>query len=228
MSPIPYSLFPLPYCLLPTAYCLLPTAYCLLPIAYCLLPTAYCLLPIAYCLLPTAYSLLPIRPMDPLVIPLPDSAATARLGGALAPLLRIGDVVGLSGSLGAGKTTLARGLIAAASGEREAPSPTFGLVEIYEGGTAAIWHFDLYRIDRLEEIFELGLEEAFAEGISLIEWPERIAHLIPEPALFIRLDLEGAARTARLLGTGDWPARLAAGKIAPALALAAESPERGR
>jgi tRNA threonylcarbamoyladenosine biosynthesis protein TsaE len=158
------------------------------------------------------------------ILPLPDPQATARLGGALAGLLRPGDVVCLCGPLGAGKTTLARGLIAAATGEREAPSPTFALVETYEGGPAPIWHFDLYRLERAEDVFELGLEEALGEAIVLVEWPERIAAMIPDDALFVRLEAKDGARRAMLAGGGDWPARLAGGGIASA----AESPKTKR
>lgn len=162
--------------------------------------------------------------MTPIDVFLPNADATARLGAAIAPLLRAGDVVCLSGPLGAGKTTLARGLIAAASGEREAPSPTFALVESYEGAAGPLWHFDLYRLEKPEDVWELGLEEALGEAICLIEWPERIAAMIPESALFLRLDLENGARRARLAGGGDWPDRLAAAGIA----VGTESPETRR
>lgn len=159
-----------------------------------------------------------------MIVPLPDAKATARLGGGLAALLRAGDVVCLAGPLGAGKTTLARGLIAAATGGEEAPSPTFALVETYEGGPAPIWHFDLYRLERPEDVYELGLEEALGEAIVVIEWPERIASMIPQTALFVRLEAEDRARQAKLAGGGDWPARLARAGIASA----AESPKTGR
>lgn len=151
--------------------------------------------------------------MKPIIIPLPDAAATAHLGAVLAPLLRAGDVICLSGPLGAGKTTLARALIAEATGEPEAPSPTFALVETYEGGTAPIAHFDLYRLERPDDVWELGLEEAFDCAVTLIEWPERIEKLIPEDALVIRLDQIGGARQARLVGAGDWEERLAAAGV---------------
>lgn len=159
-----------------------------------------------------------------MTLPLPDAQATARLGGALAALLREGDVLCLSGPLGAGKTTLARGLIASATGEKEAPSPTFALVETYNGGPAPIWHFDLYRLERPEDVYELGLEEALGEAIAIIEWPERIASMIPETALLVRLEAAEGARQAKLIGGGDWPARLASAGIASA----AESPKTNR
>lgn len=139
-------------------------------------------------------------------IRLEDEDATAALGRALAPCLRRGDVVCLSGPLGAGKTTLARGLIAALSGER-APSPTFALVETYLTPQGPLWHFDLYRIARAEEVAELGLEDALSD-IALIEWPERIAAMLPENALVIRFDAAGDGRIARIAGGGDWDERL--------------------
>jgi len=153
-----------------------------------------------------------------LVLPLADDSATKALGRALAGLLRPGDLVALHGDLGSGKTTLARAVInalpdaAGESVEEEVPSPTFTLVQIYERRPAPIWHFDLYRLMAPEEAYELGLEEALAEAITLIEWPERLGPLLPS----VRLDLQlafvqdPAGRQATLSGGGDWPMRLAA------------------
>src|SRR5689334_12245837 len=94
---------------------------------------------------------------------LPDAAATEAFGARLAASLRVGDVVCLSGDLGAGKTTLARGAITAWTGVNEdAPSPTYTLVQTYDGPRGALWHVDLYRLNRPEEAWELGLEDAFA------------------------------------------------------------------
>ncbi|MEO3427646.1 tRNA (adenosine(37)-N6)-threonylcarbamoyltransferase complex ATPase subunit type 1 TsaE [Pelagibius sp. CAU 1746] len=160
----------------------------------------------------------------PLTLPLPALEATERLGRALAALLRPGDVVALHGDLGAGKTALARALIRALPGrpgnpvsaaEEEVPSPTFTLVQIYDRDPAPVWHFDLYRIEDPAEIRELGLSEALAEGITLIEWPERLGGRLPAGALSVTLsyreDAGGSegAREARLDGAGDWPERLA-------------------
>src|SRR5262245_558571 len=105
---------------------------------------------------------------------LPDLDATIRLGASLAHGIRTGDVVALHGDLGAGKTELARAVIRAAAGDPDliVPSPTFTLVEVYETPRATIWHFDLYRIDAPEQVWELGFEEALADGVTLIEWPE--------------------------------------------------------
>ena len=151
-----------------------------------------------------------------LAISLPDLAATERLGRALAGLLRGGDVVALTGDLGAGKTALARALIRALPGpegadREDVPSPTFTLVQIYERAPAPVWHFDLYRIEDPREVDELGLSEALAEGITLIEWPERLGGALPPGALSVTLAFAGGGegREAHLEGGGDWPERLA-------------------
>jgi tRNA threonylcarbamoyladenosine biosynthesis protein TsaE len=160
---------------------------------------------------------MPATPAPPLDLPLPDLAATEALGRALARLLRPGDLVALYGDLGAGKTALARALIRALPGPEgaateEVPSPTFTLVQTYEREPAPLWHFDLYRLESAAEVHELGLSEALAEGIALIEWPERLGSLLPADALSVTLSFDGAAnggRLARLAGGGDWPRRLA-------------------
>lgn len=136
------------------------------------------------------------------------------LGAALAPVLSAGDVVRLEGDLGAGKSTLARALIAALTGVEGAPSPTFTLVETYDGPDFALWHFDLYRLEKPEEVWELGLEEALDGGVALIEWPQRAGDLLPPQALTVRLEIAGAARRAVLEGNEAWRARLVAAGIA--------------
>ena len=160
----------------------------------------------------------PPFPDLPRDLPLPDLAATEALGRALAQVLQPGDVIALYGDLGAGKTALARALIRALPGpagaaEEEVPSPTFTLVQTYERDPAPVWHFDLYRLEDASEVEELGLSEALAEGISLIEWPERLGARLPAAALSVTLTFDGGAdeesRRARLSGGGDWPVRLA-------------------
>ena len=132
-------------------------------------------------------------------LPLPDEAATERLGAALAGRLRPRDVVALVGGLGAGKTTLARAILRAASGEPAliVPSPTFTLVEVYDTPRGVFWHFDLYRLEQPEQVFELGWEEALAQGISIIEWPERLGPLLPKH-LSVTLEVDGDGRRALL------------------------------
>jgi tRNA threonylcarbamoyladenosine biosynthesis protein TsaE len=133
---------------------------------------------------------------------LPDEAATERLGASLAQRLRPRDVVALQGGLGVGKTTLARAILRAASGDPAlvVPSPTFTLVEVYDTPRGAFWHFDLYRLEEPEQVFELGWEEARAEGVALVEWAERLGALLPKERLSVTLSIEGEGRRADLQG----------------------------
>jgi tRNA threonylcarbamoyladenosine biosynthesis protein TsaE len=144
---------------------------------------------------------------------LPDLDATIRLGAALARAVRIRDVIALHGDLGAGKTELARAVIRAATGDPEliVPSPTFTLVEVYETpGGGAVWHFDLYRLDSPDQVWELGLEEALADAVTLIEWPERLDSLLPGNRLDLTLDItNGDERRATLSGSVAWSDRIA-------------------
>ena len=130
---------------------------------------------------------------------LADEAATEQLGAALAARLQSGDVVALKGPLGAGKTTLARAILRAAADLPDliVPSPTFTLVEVYETPRGTFWHFDLYRLESPEQVFELGWEEALAEGIVLIEWAERLGDLLPDH-LSVTLEIDGEGRKALL------------------------------
>jgi len=143
-------------------------------------------------------------------IALPDAAATQALGARLGVRLTQGDVVCLAGNLGAGKTTLARGVIAAWTGqEEEAPSPTYTLVQTYEGARGELWHVDLYRLKRPDDAWELGLEDAFATAATLIEWPERLEGQLPRDRLDIELQPEGEGRRAALTAHGAWREKLA-------------------
>lgn len=143
---------------------------------------------------------------------LKDEAASESLGARLAPLLRKRDVVALQGDLGAGKTTLARGLLRGLADDphMDVPSPTFTLVEVYEFPNLTVWHFDLYRLKQAEDAWELGLEQALGEAVSLIEWPERLGSLLPADRLEIRLQAQGDGRHAELAGSAEWAQRLAA------------------
>ena len=135
----------------------------------------------------------------PEVVELADEEATLALGARLAGEARRGDVFALGGGLGAGKTTLARGFIRAlTTPDEEVPSPTFTLVQVYETRKGMVWHFDLYRLEDPEEAWELGIEEAFADGISLIEWPERLSALLPARRRQVALEIAGDRRRARL------------------------------
>ena len=108
-------------------------------------------------------------------------AETERLAQRLAPHAAPGDVIGLCGALGSGKTAFARAFIRArlGRGEEEVPSPTFTLVQLYEHADGAIWHFDLYRLGEADDAYELGIEDAFSGAISLIEWPEKLGAIMP-------------------------------------------------
>ena len=139
---------------------------------------------------------------------LADDSATARLGEKIAAALCAGDVVALSGPLGAGKTALARAAIARLTGRAEAPSPTFTLVETYETAKFPLFHFDFYRLEKAEDVFELGFEDAL-EGVCLIEWPERIGALLPAGTLLVRLSVDGGGRRALVRGGEEWAKRLA-------------------
>ncbi|MEL6365628.1 MAG: tRNA (adenosine(37)-N6)-threonylcarbamoyltransferase complex ATPase subunit type 1 TsaE, partial [Pseudomonadota bacterium] len=135
-------------------------------------------------------------------------AATEALGRALARDLKAGDAILLEGGLGAGKTTLARALIAEATGEADAPSPTFALVQLYEGGPVPIAHFDLYRLEGPDGLEELGFDDALDQGCVLVEWPDRLGGFAPSERLIVRLSAAGAGRTAELEATPRWSERL--------------------
>ena len=142
---------------------------------------------------------------------LDDIAATRRLAAAVAACARRGDVIALRGDLGSGKTTFARFFIGARGVAEEVPSPTFTLVQIYPAHPVAIWHFDLYRIATGDDAIELGIDDAIAEGISLIEWPERLGDLLPMERLDVELTFDADdenARRAKLCGSDDWCRRL--------------------
>ncbi len=154
---------------------------------------------------------------------LPDEAATARLAQGLAALARKGDVIALFSDLGSGKTAFARAFINALprpevlsetarprGAPEEVPSPTFTLLQAYERAPATVWHFDLYRLERPDEVYELGFEEALVEGILLIEWPQRLGPLLPAERLEARFDFAESAdaRRVTLTGTGTWDRRL--------------------
>jgi tRNA threonylcarbamoyladenosine biosynthesis protein TsaE len=138
---------------------------------------------------------------------LSSSQASEALGAAVGRALRAGEAVCLWGPLGAGKTTLARGLVRELAGEQEVPSPTFTLVQTYQGAAFPIAHFDLYRVERPQELDELGLDEALDDGAAVIEWPERLGARLPPDRLDIRLQVEGAGRVARLERHGRWHGR---------------------
>lgn len=139
-------------------------------------------------------------PLEPKLF-LANEDATAALGEHLAGLLGAGDTVLLEGPIGAGKSHLARALIRARLGRMEdVPSPSFTLVQTYDADGVEIWHADLYRLSHPDEVLELGLEDAFATAICLVEWPDRLGSHIPPDALHLRLSAQGDGRIAHLSG----------------------------
>ena len=132
---------------------------------------------------------------------LPGEAATLALGARLARAVRPGLSVWLSGDLGAGKTTLARGLLRELGYSGRVKSPTYTLVELYPFSRFNICHFDFYRFVDPDEWQEAGLREYFNDtSICLVEWPEKGGELLPEPDLRVRLEIFEAGRGVRLLG----------------------------
>lgn len=157
---------------------------------------------------------------DSRTIDLPDLAATERLAAALAARADRGDVLALVGGLGAGKTAFARAFIHARPGGDaidDVPSPTFTLVQVYDLPDTPVWHLDLYRLDRPEDALELGIEDALAQAITLIEWPDRLGSLLPRDRLVVMLE-PGPGETSRratLVAHGARARRLLAGLAPP-------------
>ena len=120
---------------------------------------------------------------------------TTALAAKIAAEAKAGDIFLLEGPLGAGKSVFARGFIRALCGEEtDVPSPTFTLLQTYEAPKASLWHFDLYRLEHPEDIYEIGWEEAFS-NIMLVEWPERLGRLIPKSVTRITIEtLSGESR----------------------------------
>ena len=132
-------------------------------------------------------------------IELPDEAATARLGAALAPRARPGSVLFLRGDLGAGKTTLVRGLLRTLGYAGRVKSPTYGLLELYPLSRLNLYHFDFYRVKDRSEWESSEFRDYFnPESVCLVEWPERAAGALPRPDLEVGLDFAGTARCATL------------------------------
>ncbi|MGH8678095.1 MAG: tRNA (adenosine(37)-N6)-threonylcarbamoyltransferase complex ATPase subunit type 1 TsaE [Burkholderiales bacterium] len=130
---------------------------------------------------------------------MPDEAATLALGARLARILQPGLTIGLSGSLGAGKTTLARGVLRGLGYDGRVKSPTYALVEVYKVSRLDLYHFDFYRFDDPHEMIDAGLREAFnGTNVCLVEWPERAAGFLPALDLRVALKLANGGRTAAI------------------------------
>ncbi|MDE9450122.1 tRNA (adenosine(37)-N6)-threonylcarbamoyltransferase complex ATPase subunit type 1 TsaE [Aliiroseovarius sp. Z3] len=126
------------------------------------------------------------------LFPSPDH--TRKFAENLSASLHSGDVILLEGGIGAGKTHFARSLIQALQAKsgrvEDVPSPTFTLVQTYDVEPSEVWHADLYRLSHPDEIEELGLTQAFDDGICLVEWPDRLGDLWPENALLMSFEIE--------------------------------------
>jgi tRNA threonylcarbamoyladenosine biosynthesis protein TsaE len=150
------------------------------------------------------------------VLELAGALATTRIGERLAAAVQGGDAIALIGDLGAGKTTLVAGLVAALGGGL-AQSPTFSLVNEYPGGRLVVWHVDLYRVDKPAELPELGLDDVIGDprGIVVVEWADKFDVM---PADHLRLELvhAGDARTLSATGTGPRGQALADAVLASA------------
>jgi tRNA threonylcarbamoyladenosine biosynthesis protein TsaE len=142
---------------------------------------------------------------------LEDETATAEAGADLAKLIRAGDVVTLTGDLGAGKTTLVRGLLKALGHDGEVPSPSFAIVQPYEDLDPPVWHADLYRLENSAELAELGLD-SLGDSVLVVEWPERAGEGAWPEALRLTLEILDPKRrrlTAEVPAAweGRWPPR---------------------
>jgi tRNA threonylcarbamoyladenosine biosynthesis protein TsaE len=140
---------------------------------------------------------------------LADPEATEAAGRALGAVIAVGDIIALSGPLGAGKTSFARGLIGALGFAGDVPSPSFGIVIPYAPPVVRvpIWHVDLYRIEALHELDELGLDDARMDSALVIEWPEQMGTRLWPDALRIDLAVEGSGRRLTATVPPSWKAR---------------------
>lgn len=148
----------------------------------------------------------------PLPLSLDDLDATHRLAALLAARAEPGMAILLTGPLGAGKSELARAFVRAwlDDPDAEVPSPTFTLVQPYEGDRGSVWHCDLYRLGDPGEVEELGLLEAFCDAVVLVEWPDRLGAHLPSDRLELALEICHGSdrRLARLTPHGRWIGRL--------------------
>ena len=141
---------------------------------------------------------------------LADADATEGLGARLAEMLRVGDVIALFGDLGAGKTTLTRGLLRGLGFAGDVASPTFPIIQPYDPPDVRLplWHIDLYRIEEPAELDELALDEARADSALVIEWPERMGAALWPDSLILRLRVaEGGARALTVQVPAAWEGR---------------------
>lgn len=158
---------------------------------------------------------------------LADEAATLALGAALARVAEPGLIIHLDGDLGAGKTTLVRGLLRALGDTGPVKSPTYALVEIHVVSGLDLYHFDFYRLNQPEEYLDAGLDEYFdGAGVCLVEWPERAAPYVPAPDVHLRLTVEGLGRLAAIEARSEKGRRCLTSFVPPGAMSSASPPPR--
>ena len=146
-----------------------------------------------------------------MIVDLPDLPAVAAFGARIAARLRAGDVVALSGTLGAGKTTLSRAILAALGYRGEVPSPTFTIIETYDPPAVrlTVVHADFYRLAQPDDAAELGLDDYREGAVLLAEWPDHAGGFAHEAGcLSIALEIHDGARRAIAVGGADWLGRM--------------------
>ena len=142
---------------------------------------------------------------------LPTEQDTIAIGKKLAHLARKGDVFALYGTLGMGKSVLARAFVQELCGNGEVPSPTFTLLQTYEAPDFDIYHFDLYRLKSPDEIFEIGVEDALSSGVSLIEWPDKMSPYLPRDIFKLEIVPQSNGRKLTItINSAEKQSRLAA------------------
>ncbi len=157
--------------------------------------------------------------MEKLEIALIDLKDTEYYASVLAKIAEIGDIITFSGDLGVGKTSFIQSFVKSLSSynkveqEIEVTSPTFNLLHVYDLKKYEVWHFDLYRLKSKQEIYELGIEDAFNSGVSLIEWPEIIEGMLPKDRLEIKMSFreDYHSRLLTLIAYGKWKEKLLLG-----------------
>jgi tRNA threonylcarbamoyladenosine biosynthesis protein TsaE len=139
-----------------------------------------------------------------------EAGDTRAIGAELAPFLQRGDAIALTGELGAGKTTFTQGVAKGLGFAGAVVSPTFTLVREYRGGRLPVVHADVYRLDRVQDVLDLGLDELAEDGVLLVEWGDAVEGLLPPAHLIVELTVpgDGEERAARITGVGEpWALR---------------------
>ncbi len=125
---------------------------------------------------------------------------TLQIAAQFAKMLKPGDVVALHGTLGVGKTAFTRGVIQSLTDAKEVPSPTFTLLQTYDTPDFTLYHFDMYRLKSPEEAYEIGIEDAFTDGVSFIEWPQKIGSLLPKKQIDVSIEIKPDYRLITIKG----------------------------